>query len=419
MAEDSEADGGRRNSSSSRTQPSRLSFLDSLRGLAAAYVLVFHTALVPTPQLEIPAWIRPFMMFGGSGVILFFVISAFSLCLTMDRHQRTGRPLASYMVSRFFRIAPLFYFLLGITLIRDAWVFGSSHSVTEIAASALFAFNFRPGWETGIVWASWTIGVEMPFYLVFPFLYATMTGVMGRLTLLGISLIAWLIFRHALSLQSLTPEASGAIQTYSVLGFIPTFLIGMLAFDIYQHLSRHRLPNRLGATLIAAGILGLSLLISDLPVATVKYSSTLQALCYSLLLLGCALHAPPFLNNALWQFFGRISYSLYLWHPLIIFASTPLYQRLYAMAELPLTVRFMLACVWTLASVTAVSYLSYRSVEQPAIELGKRLIKRLLDGSIGSAQPTPGKAATASPAPIDTVRSSSDMRLPSDPKRGT
>lgn len=419
MAEDTEAASGRRNSSSSRTQPSRLSFLDSLRGLAAAYVLVFHTALVPTPQLEIPAWIRPFMMFGGSGVILFFVISAFSLCLTMDRHQRIGRPLASYMVSRFFRIAPLFYFLLGITLIRDAWVFGSSHSVTEIAASALFLFNFRPGWETGIVWASWTIGVEMPFYVVFPFLYATMTGVVGRLTLLAVSLIAWMIFRHALSLQSLSPEVSGAIQTYSALGFIPTFLIGMLTFDVYQHLSRHRLPNRLGAALIASGVLGLSLLISDLPVATIKFSSTLQALSYSLLLLGCALHAPSSLNNALWQFFGRISYSLYLWHPLIIFASAPLYQSIYAMAELPLTVRFLLACLWTLASVTAISYLSYRSVEQPAIELGKRLIKRLSDGSIDSAQRTRKKVATADPVSFAAVRSSSDTPLPTDPHKGT
>ena len=89
------------------------------------------------------------------------------------------------------------------------------------------------------------------------------------------------------------------------------------------------------------------------------------------------------------------------------------------MAELPLTVRFLLACLWTLASVTAISYLSYRSVEQPAIELGKRLIKRLSDGSIDSAQRTRKKVATADPVSFAAVRSSSDTPLPTDPHKGT
>jgi pyruvate dehydrogenase E1 component len=50
--------------------PSRLAFIDSLRGLAALYVLVYHLVLVPNPDLAMPGWIRPIIMNGGSGVTL-------------------------------------------------------------------------------------------------------------------------------------------------------------------------------------------------------------------------------------------------------------------------------------------------------------------------------------------------------------
>jgi peptidoglycan/LPS O-acetylase OafA/YrhL len=86
--------------------------LDNLRGLSAIYVVLFHTALVPTYRLPLPALLKNFVLFGGSGVLLFFAISGFSLSLTMPRHLTTATPALSYALSRFFRIAPLFYFLL-------------------------------------------------------------------------------------------------------------------------------------------------------------------------------------------------------------------------------------------------------------------------------------------------------------------
>jgi peptidoglycan/LPS O-acetylase OafA/YrhL len=85
----------------------RLEFLDSLRGIAAVYVVIFHTALVSAPKPSLPDWAKPIVLFGASGVMLFFVISGFSLCLTMPRHEQSNTPLASYYLSRFFRIAPL------------------------------------------------------------------------------------------------------------------------------------------------------------------------------------------------------------------------------------------------------------------------------------------------------------------------
>jgi len=62
--------------------------------------------------------------------------------------------------------------MLVFHAVRDPLYFGWRHSVWEWTKSVLFVFNFFPGSEQGIVWASWTIGVEMVFYTVFPLLFA-------------------------------------------------------------------------------------------------------------------------------------------------------------------------------------------------------------------------------------------------------
>ena len=61
----------------------RLEFLDALRGLAAAYVLMYHMVFVAQPNLALPRWVEKVAHAGGSGVTLFFIVSAFSLYYTM------------------------------------------------------------------------------------------------------------------------------------------------------------------------------------------------------------------------------------------------------------------------------------------------------------------------------------------------
>ena len=60
----------------------RLHFLDSLRGLAAIYVVFFHVLMVSASGPTISNFLlSQFVHFGGTGVFLFFVISGFSLSL--------------------------------------------------------------------------------------------------------------------------------------------------------------------------------------------------------------------------------------------------------------------------------------------------------------------------------------------------
>ena len=135
-------------------EPTRLDFLDALRGLAAVYVIAYHLIYIPSPNLAVPAWARLWAENGGTGVTLFFVISAFSLFYTTPARFKQRLPWVSYAMHRLFRIAPLFYIWIVLTLVRDHLVFGASHPWWEIGASATFVFNFIPTHQEGFVWAS-------------------------------------------------------------------------------------------------------------------------------------------------------------------------------------------------------------------------------------------------------------------------
>ena len=64
----------------------------------------------------------------------------------------------------------MFYLWIVITALRDIVVFDATHTWVEYFLSTLFLLNFVPGKEEGFVWAGWTLGVEMIFYLIFPVL---------------------------------------------------------------------------------------------------------------------------------------------------------------------------------------------------------------------------------------------------------
>lgn len=149
----------------------RLSFIESLRGVAALSVLMYHLAYIPRPNLDAPVWMWKLVLVGGSGVTLFFVVSAFTLTMSMRLRSQEPQQLLGFYVRRFFRIVPLFYFWVALTWLRDRAWFGVTQSLGTVILSMSFLFNLFPGKETGFVWASWTLGVEMLFYFFFPLIY--------------------------------------------------------------------------------------------------------------------------------------------------------------------------------------------------------------------------------------------------------
>lgn len=357
----------------------RLGFLDSLRGLAAVYVVVYHMLLIPQPALVSPLWAEKFAHSGGNGVMMFFIGSAFSLYYTMPMRERDSRPLLSFYLHRFFRIAPLFYLLLPLSMLRDWLLFDATHSPWEVLASLLFVFNLVPGWEDGIVWASWTIGIEMVFYAVFPLVYVRIRRLSTAVAFFFACILLWMAIQLALEYLVLPAGWKATILQWNALRHFPTFALGVVLFFGFMRFQGEpadpEARRGLGSALMLGGLFAYCAMLQGwLPPVFGNAYGWVGVVC-AILAMGLALHPTRLVVNRATAYLGKVSYSVYLLHPTLVYLLIPVYRWLYA--ELGnLTLAFLASFALTLAILLPLSSLAYRWVERPGVELGRRIASR-------------------------------------------
>ncbi|MFM0705800.1 acyltransferase family protein [Paraburkholderia sediminicola] len=359
-------------------QPRKLEFIDALRGIAALYVLIYHLSLITSPAAVAPRWFSPISGDGGAGVMLFFVVSAFTLCLSMEsRKLDESTPLLNFYLRRFFRIAPLFYVWIIIYCIRDALVFGVVHSPRDVAESLFFVLNFIPGHEQGFVWASWTIGAEMAFYVIFPLIFRLSNNLGKAGCMFFVTLLIQTAWGHFVSATIKSSDIAGPFYSMGVLHALPNFMLGVIAFHIYRlidHSKAHRLG--IGYLLIGAFCWLFYGLVTDQIFPGIGDSATIQGAFFTILLLGTSITAPSLIVNRFTRFFGKISYSVYLSHATILYFMSGIFAFYYR--HMPLvTFSYALSLATGLLVITPISYLTYRFVETPGNRMGRTVINAI------------------------------------------
>lgn len=352
----------------------RMQFLDTARALAVIYVVFFHT--IGIWNLEYPDAIKRLVQFGGSSVILFFVVSGFSLCYTMQRHLSNTNPLMSYSVTRFFRIAPLYYVLLILTIIRDFYFRDITHSPEKILFSSFFIFNFSPEYAKGIVWASWTIGVEVVFYALFPLLYKILNSLTKKINFFIV--LVWVTYFFA---EFFIPLIDPAFQSsYKYMNFprnLAVFVLGMISYDLYKSTKEKNLRESTGATII---LLAFSLLASMAILAKYTWNKVLiidfgimQGIGYLILVIGLSAYSTRNIFNSIANFYSKICYSAYLWHPFLIWSLKPIYDSIYSY-DLSVAQKLIVSFSVTMIALSILGEISFRLIEKPGQNFGKKIL---------------------------------------------
>jgi peptidoglycan/LPS O-acetylase OafA/YrhL len=367
----------------SKQKGARLDFIDSLRGLAALYVLFFHTALVPQQKLLLPKWLEPFIMNGGSGVTLFFLISAFTLCYTLNFQQHEDRYLIKFYIRRAFRILPLYYFVFILLRAWQSGLHGIWADKFNIMLYTLFGFNFVPFKQTGYVWASWTLGVEVVFYMIFPLIFRFVKSIRSAMIFVVISLIlAWvhqLFITYCVNKGILAPGSY--IIYYSLLNQVPVFAMGMLCFFIYNNaLLGKKIAPIYGVCLLIGGTALFFMFAYGVIKAPDFLHLYIKGIIYSIIFFGLLISPVKVIVNKLTAFYGAISYSLYLDHPVIVFKLNNVYKKIYTLSD-SVTLNYFLCITLTLIIVTGLAYSTYRFIETPMIAYGRKLIKNMRPAS--------------------------------------
>lgn len=137
------------NISSRLVTPSRLlPGIHGLRGAAAVAVVVYHTILIAGTSAT--GWLTFAGKYFGYSVHLFFVLSAFSLMYSTLPTTCNKNWVQTYLIKRFFRIAPLFYFMI---LLSVSWRYASRvpPAMPELLTNITFTFGLVPPYTGGLV----------------------------------------------------------------------------------------------------------------------------------------------------------------------------------------------------------------------------------------------------------------------------
>lgn len=368
-----------------RTEPFiRLDFLDALRFFAIVYVVISHLVLIPQPNLLIPEWIAPFIINGGdAGVSLFFVLSAFSLSYSMDARSGETMLVRNFYIRRSFRIAPLFYILMVLYWIRDAVVFGVFHPVSEVLVNASLLFNLVPACVGGFVWASWTIGVIVLFYLLFPLIHKYIRNLYAALALFVASvLIAWVwsyfVTNYGEAIGYLKADEIGFAWGFGFLQHLPVFACGIVVYHLffdYFSKTSHNARQAYGFIFILSFVLFYGVLLTEYMQNIIWGKTILHGICFSLIVLGLGLKPFNFLVNSKTAYLGKVSYSMYLFHPILIFTIIPVYRWFYNLVPTDI-LGYLASLLITFIQLVFISLLSYRYIERTGIALGEKLISR-------------------------------------------
>jgi peptidoglycan/LPS O-acetylase OafA/YrhL len=311
-----------------------LSF-EGARGMAAMLVALFHLGLGEPPVLHIRA--------GYLFVDLFFVLSGFLICMSYSGKLGV-RPAAlpNFLVRRIGRLLPLLLFAtLAFVVALNLGVF--AHRLLDDAmgpagASSAPRYYIRPtplellatltmthslGLFDHVIlnYAAWSISTEFYAYLAFAGLCLLLRGALWPLRPLGFAVMA--LLAYAVSIWA-SVQAHGCLKGGGCMDL--TFDYGywrcLAGFFLGATLSqlRIRAPTRaalaLGQALSLLALLAMFLLAQRLPAVALA-----APLLFGLLLLSLRADEGPLarlLGTAPLQMLGRLSYSIYLMHPVIL-----------------------------------------------------------------------------------------------------
>lgn len=363
--------------------------LDSLRGVAALFVVFSHMYQVIPPRKlsKIIFEFSPLRLFisGGEAVILFFILSGFVLALPYFNNNQSS--YTSFIIKRICRIYMPYLVAMFIAIgcreiyyegrmkglsgwVNSFWTAPLSFQAVKdhVLMLGTFLSNLNP--------VIWSLVHEMRISIIFPLIMLLIVKLDWKKSL-SLSVLCTLV---AMILFEIFQPKNTGVEYVASLNYTAMFIIGAL---IAKHrtfiASKYNLLNKKMKLLIFASGLVTYLLIH--PSFAIKafvyqgispfYRTVIDSWAIT---LGAAILIIFAINSALFSkilrtkfvcFLGKISYSLYLIHVVIILT---MLQTLHSTG---VPIRIIL--IGSLLVSFLFATLMYNFIEKPSIKLGKYL----------------------------------------------
>lgn len=349
-------------------------YVDFMRGIAILMVIIVHSSFL----IQSNNIFNYLASFGQFGVQLFFVASALTLCLSMEKRGCHKKEITAFYLRRIFRIAPMYYigilvyaalnYYLNIHNLKNTF---EDYTIGAILSNMFFIHGFVPGANNTIVPGGWSIGTEMFFYVLFPFLFLALRNLkQRRLLLINLLYTVFVVVLFLLYNDQLRLENNSFLY-YNFFNQIPLFLWGITLFEFIKN---QRKVSILHILLVPVAFFAINFLWNSQFVFS--FHLILFIVGYVFYALGTILYKFS-IHNKIIDEIGKKSFSIYILHFLLCWYIFPVlmsYLPSYILSEkiLLLFITFLFTVVgsYLLASFT------YFAVEKYFINLGNFIIKK-------------------------------------------
>ncbi len=346
--------------------------LDMFRGIAAILVLLFHFYTFYSLDLLNISHYFKILSIGHIGVDLFFVLSGFLITLSLWN----SKSFSHFFIKRIKRIAPLAILTTFVFWwIKTDFLEITLFNITDLFSHIFFVNGFFPQFYSTINPVTWSISIEMAFYILLPVIWIIFAKKNMKKFFSIFSVLVFLSFLYRAFLFYYfqeNPEINShlkIIYSEQLWGRLDQFFIGIILAYFYNNINNINYIKN--TKIIIFSISSVLLIIAGY--LFFEYQSNfrdillLQVFLHTVTALGFAGFLYLFVqskdesfikNNVVTHIFswlGKISYGMYIFHFPVISIIHNNFSLIY-----PIFTEFLIiACITII-----LSYISYNYFEK-------------------------------------------------------
>jgi peptidoglycan/LPS O-acetylase OafA/YrhL len=307
-----------------RFRANRVPALDGLRGIAILLVLSHHQLI-------------PYSLSGGFlSVDLFFVLSGFLITMLLLQEFEATRAvsLKNFYLRRALRLGPalVLYLLvsLAVTYYLNREQFAAELRLVGLALAYSTNWRMAFGWDHSLdpTAITWSLSIEEQFYLIWPMLLVLClaAGIKRKQLSSALILIIFAILLHRHELWTTGAEHSRLYYGTDTRADAPLMgcLIALIPVRQLSDTTRRILRLANLAAVACFAYLICTIHFTDALIYRWGYTA-IAALC-SVIVWTAAMEGSSFMSKLFgfppFQWFGKVSYGLYLWHWLLLKTTT-------------------------------------------------------------------------------------------------
>ena len=346
--------------------------LNGIRAIAVIGVLFSHITL----DLELFG-LNPFVLgqtadgkpkgwlLAGFGVSMFFALSGFLITYLLLREKETGRiNIKKFYLRRIFRIWPIYYLYLAICLVM--YVATGFFTITNSVFFYIFYAANAPliiGTSLPLLGHYWSLGVEEQFYLFWPWITKLSQKWLVWITLgLIVFLFGLKVFLHIFFPNSILEVIIHVTRFHCMLVGALFAILYYQSNSLFLRITTHKFSQAivwLIMVVIVANKFHLFSIVDNEIVAVVTAVMIMGQITQNGLIS---------LENNVFDFLGKISYGIYVIHPLIIFGLGFIIRKL----TMPQTMKYLLVYALIPLLVILLAHWSYKYFEKPFLRYKNR-----------------------------------------------